>query len=118
MEYGHREKSEEKSGEWRKLHNEELTDLYFSLNIIQVIKSRRMSWAGHVVRMGDRRGAYRVWVEKRERKSHMEDTGEDGKIILKWIFRKWDWGIDGIDLAQDWDRWLGLVNAVMNRRIP
>ena len=76
-ECGHRGKSEEKS-EWRKLHNEELTDLYSSRNIIQVIKSRRMRWACHVVRMGDRRGGYRVLVEKLEGKSHLEDTGEDG----------------------------------------
>jgi len=48
----------------------------------------------------------------------LEDTGEDGRIILRWIFRKWEGSIDGIDLAQDWGRWLGLLNAVMNLGIP
>jgi hypothetical protein len=54
--------------EWRKLHNEELNDLYFSPNIVRVIKSRRMSWAGHVARMGEGRGVYRVLVGKSEGK--------------------------------------------------
>jgi hypothetical protein len=54
------------TGEWRKLHNEELNNLYSSINIVRVIKSRRMRWAGHVVRMGDGRGVYRVLVGKTE----------------------------------------------------
>ena len=58
----------EVTGEWRKLHNEEPNDLYFSQNIIRVIKSRRMRWAGHVARMGDRRGAYKFLVGKLEGK--------------------------------------------------
>jgi hypothetical protein len=56
------------TGEWRKLHNEELNDLYYSPNIFRVIKSKRMRWAGHVARMGKRRGVYRVFVGKREGK--------------------------------------------------
>jgi len=59
-------KRDEVTGEWRKLHNEELKNLYSSHNIVRVIKSRRMRWAGHVARMGERRGVYRVLVEKRE----------------------------------------------------
>jgi hypothetical protein len=59
---------DEVTGEWRKLHNEELNDLYCSPNIVWVIKSRRMRWAGHVARMGDRRGLYGVLVEKPEGK--------------------------------------------------
>jgi hypothetical protein len=55
-------------GEWRKLHNEELTDLYSSSNIIRMIKLRRMRWAGHVAHMVERRGAYRVLVGKPEGK--------------------------------------------------
>ena len=63
-------KRNEVTGEWRKLRNEELNDLYNSPNIIRVIKSRRLRWAGHVARMGERRGLYRVWWENlRERTS-------------------------------------------------
>jgi hypothetical protein len=61
-------KRDEIMGEWRKLHNEELNDLYCSQNIVRVIKSRRMRWAGHVARMGERRGVYRVLVGKPEGK--------------------------------------------------
>ena len=59
---------EEVTGEWMRLHNEELNDLYPSPNIVRVIKSRRMRWAGHVARMGEERGAYRVLVGKPEGK--------------------------------------------------
>ena len=59
---------DEVTGEWRKLHNEELNDLYSSPNIVQVIKSRRMRWAGLVVRVGERRGVYRVLMWKTEGK--------------------------------------------------
>jgi hypothetical protein len=58
----------EVTGEWRKLYNKELNDLYSSLNIIRVTKSRRMRWVGHVGRMAERTGVYRVWVEKHEEK--------------------------------------------------
>jgi hypothetical protein len=58
----------EVTGEWRKLHNEELNDLYSPPSIVRVIKSRRMRWAGHVARMGEKRCAYRVLVGKPERK--------------------------------------------------
>jgi len=61
-------KRDEVTGQWRKLHNEELSDLYSSPNIVRVIKSRRMRWAGNVARMGERRGVYRVLVGKREGK--------------------------------------------------
>jgi len=61
-----RPKKEEVTEEWRNLHNEELNDLYCSPNIVRVIKSRRMRWAEHVVRMGERRGVYRVLVGKPE----------------------------------------------------
>ena len=61
-------KSDEVTGEWRKLHNEELNDLYSSPNIFRVIKSRRMRWAGRVARMGEERGVYRVLVGKPEGK--------------------------------------------------
>jgi len=83
---------DEVTEKWRKLHNEELNDLYCSPNIIRVIKSRRMRWAGHVARMGERRGVHRVLVGKTEGKNHLEDQGIDGMIILRWIFMKWEVG--------------------------
>jgi len=79
-------------GEWRRLHNGELNDLYSSPNIVLVIKSRRMRWAGHVARMGGERGVYRVLVGKPEG-DHWGDLGVDGWIILAWISRRWDVGI-------------------------
>jgi len=75
------------------LHNEELNDLYSSPNIVPVIKSRRMRWAGHVARMGEERGVYGVLVGKSEGKRHWGDLGVDGWIILGWISRRWDVGI-------------------------
>jgi hypothetical protein len=79
-------KSDEVTGEWRRLHDEELYALYSSPNIIRVMRSRRLRWAGHVARMGERRGAYRALVGKLREGDHLEDPGVDGRIILKWIF--------------------------------
>jgi hypothetical protein len=81
-------KRDEVTGEWIRLHNEELNDLYSSPNIIRVIKSRRMRLARYVARMGEGRGAYRILVGRPEGRRHLEDP--DGRIILKWIFKKWD----------------------------
>ena len=83
----------ELAGEWRRLRIEELNDLYSSPNILRVIKSRRMRWAGHVARMGEERGVYRVLVVKPVGKNHWEDLGVDGWMILGWICRRWDVGI-------------------------
>jgi len=92
-------KRDEVTGEWRKLHNEELNDLYSSPGIVQVIKSRTMRWVGHVACMGESRDVYRVLVGKSERKkNHLEDPGVDVRIILRWIIRKWD-GLDRSDLG-------------------
>jgi hypothetical protein len=74
--------TDEVIGEWRKLHNKELNDLYSSPNIIRVIKSRRMRWAQHVARVGEKRGAYRFWWGSLKERDHMEHPGVDGWIIL------------------------------------
>jgi hypothetical protein len=68
--------------------------------------------------MEQKRGAYRILVGRPEGRHHLGDSGVDGSIILKWIFKKWDGGMDWIELAQDRDRWWALVNAVMNLRVP
>jgi len=80
---------DEVTGEWRRLHNEELNDMYSAPNIVRVIKSRRMRWAGHVARMGEERGCIGCWWGKRRE----GDLGVDGWIILGWISRRWDVGI-------------------------
>jgi hypothetical protein len=67
------------TGGWRKLHNEELHDLYSSLSIIRIIKSRRISWAGHVARMGEKRNVYRLLVGKPEGKRPL------GRLRRRWI---------------------------------
>ena len=87
-------KRDKVTGEWRKLHNEELNDLYSSPNIVRVVKSRRMRWAGHVARMGERRGVYRVLGgETLRERDHLEFPGVDGRIILRWILGNWDVGV-------------------------
>jgi hypothetical protein len=89
-------KRDEATGEWRKLHNEELNDLYSSPNIIRVIKSIRMRWAEHVARTGKREvHAGFLWVDLREG-DLLGDPGVDGRIILKCIFKKWDGAWTGL----------------------
>ena len=84
---------DEVTWEWRRLHNEELNDFYFSPNIVRVIKSRRMRWAGHVARMGEERGCTGSWLGNRREGDRWGDLGVDGRIILGWISRRWDVGI-------------------------
>ena len=84
---------DEVTGEWRRLHNEEISDLYSSPNIVRVIKSRRMKWAGHVGVWGRRGGAYRTLVGKLQEIVHWGDLGVDGWIILGWISSRWDVGM-------------------------
>jgi len=109
----------EVTGELRKLHNEELCELYSLPNIVRVVKSRRMRWAGHVAPMGEGRGVHRVLVGKPE-----------GKRPLGRPRRKWEDNIktdlqevggscgDWMKVAQDRDRWRALVSTVRNLRVP
>jgi len=110
---------DEVTGEWRKLHNEELNDLYSSPNIVRVIKLRIMRWAGHVARMGEERGVYRVLEGKPEGKRPL------GRPRRRWVdnirldLQEVGCGyMDWIGLAQDRYRWRTLVSAVMNLRAP
>ena len=106
-------------GEWRKLRNEELNDLYSSPNIVRLIKSRRMCWAGHVARMGERRGVYRVLVGKHEGKRPLGRPRRGWEDNIKMDLQEAGYGgMEWIELAQDRDWWQALVNAIMNLRIP
>ena len=84
---------DEVTGEWRRLPNEELHDLYPSPNIVRVIKSRRVRWAGHVARMGEERGCIGSWWGNWRERDHWGDLDVDGWIILGWISKRWDMGI-------------------------
>ena len=110
---------DEVTGEWRRFHNKELNDLYSSPNIVRVIKSRRIRWAGHVAGMGEERGVYRVLVGKPEGRRPL------GRPRRRWVDNiRTDlhevecWYMDWIGLAQDRDSWRKLVGAVMNFRVP
>jgi len=110
---------DEVTGEWRRLHNEELNDLYSSPNIVQVIKSERMLWAGNVARMGEERGVYRVLLGKLEGRRPL------GRPRHRWVdnirMDLQEVGCDNMDwigLAQDGDRWRMLVSVVMNLLVP
>jgi hypothetical protein len=109
----------EEDGSWRKLHNDELHNLYSSPNIIRVIKSRRMRWVRHVARMGEGRGIYRALVGRPEGKRPLGRRRLRGEDNIKMDFR--EIGIDvanWIQLARDRVQWQACVNMVMNLRIP
>jgi hypothetical protein len=107
------------TGEWRKLHNEELNDLYSLPNIVRVIKSRRMRWAGHVARMGEDRGGHRVLVGKPEGKRPLGRPRHGWEDNIKMDLQEVGGGRgDWMELAQDRDRWRALVGTVRNIRVP
>ena len=111
-------KRDEEIGEWRKLHNEKLNDLYSSPNIVRVIKTRRMRWAGHVACIGGRWGLYKVLVGKTEGKTPLGKRRRKWKDNIKMDIQEVRCGVmDWIELAQDRDRWRALVSAVMNLRV-
>jgi hypothetical protein len=102
------------TGGWRKLHDEELHDLYSLSSTIIIIKSRRMRWAEHVARMGRKRIAYSLLVGKPEVKRPL------GRPRRRWVdLLEIGWGgVHWIGLARDTDKWRALVNAIMNLQVP
>jgi hypothetical protein len=101
--------------ERRRLHNKEF---YPSQNVIRVIKSKRIRWAGHVARMGGRSGACMVLMRRHEGKRQLGKPRRRWEVVLKSILKRWDGNMDWIHLAQKRDRRRALVNAVMNIRVP
>jgi hypothetical protein len=111
-------KRDEVTGEWRRLRNKVRYALYSSPNIIRVIKSRILRWAGHVARMGERGGAYRALVGKPEGRRPLRRPRRRWEDNINMDLREVGWGgMNWINLAKDRDRWRALVNAVMNLRV-
>jgi hypothetical protein len=112
-------KRDEVMDEWRKLCNKELNDQYSSPNLVRVIKSRRMRWAGHVVHMGRGRGVYRVLMGKPEGKRPLGRPRHGWEDNIRLDLQEVGCGcVDWIGLAHDRDRWWVLVSAVRNLRVP
>jgi len=108
-------KRDEVTGEWRKLHNEELNDLYPLPNIVRVVKSRRMRWAGHVARMGEDRVVQRVLLGKPEGKRPLGRPRRRWEDNIKMDLQEVEGGRgEWMELAQDRDRWRALVGTVRN----
>ena len=105
--------------ECRKLHNEELNDLYSSPNIVRVLKSRRMRWAGHVARMEEGRGVHKVLVGKPEVKRPLGRPRRRWEDNIKTDFEEVGRGCGNwMELTEDKDSWWALVSKVMNFRVP
>jgi hypothetical protein len=107
------------TGGWRKLHKEELHNLYSSPSIITIMKSRSMRWAGHVARMGEKRNMYRLLIGKPEGKRPLGRWKRRWMDNIKMDLLKVGLNVaDCIGLAQERYRWRALVNSVMNLRVP
>ena len=112
-------KRDEITGEWRKLHNGEFSDLYSLPNIVRVVKSRRMRWAGNVTRMGEGRGVHRVLVGKPDGKRPLRRPRSRWEDNIKMDLQEVGGGCGNwMELAQDRDRWRALVGTVRNLRVP
>jgi hypothetical protein len=112
-------KRDEVTGGWRKLHNEELHDLYSSPSIVRVIKARGMRWAGHVARMGEVRGSYNILVGRPEGRRPLGRPRHRWEDNIKMDRGEVGFGdVDWIHWAQNRDRWRVLVNTVMILRVP
>ena len=112
-------KRDEVTGEWRILHNEGLRDLYSLPNILRVVKSRRMRWAGHLGFMGEGRGVHMVLVGNPEGKTPLGRPRRRWEDNIKMDFQEVGGGRgDWMELAQDRDRWRALVNTVMDFWVP
>jgi len=108
---------DELTGEWRRSHDQEIYAVYSASNI-RVVKSTIMSWAGHVARMGERRGAYTVLVGKPEGKKPLGKPRRRWEDGIEMDLQEVGWRhVDWVDFAQDRDRWRAVVNAVMNLRV-
>jgi len=105
-------------GNGKKLHNEELSDLYSVPNIVRVVKSRRMRWAGHVARMGQGRGVHRVLLGKPEGRGPLGRPRRRWEDNIKTERQEVEGGFgDWMQLAQNRDSWRALVSTVMNFRV-
>jgi hypothetical protein len=112
-------KKDEVTEDWRRLHNEELNDLYSSPNIIRIIKSRQKRRAGHVARIEEKRVAYRISVGRPEGRRPLGRPRRRWEDNIKMDLEEVGWvGMDWFEMPQDRDRWRDLVNAVMNLRVP
>jgi hypothetical protein len=111
-------KRDDVTGEWRKLHSEELNNLYSSSDIIRQVKSRRMRWAGHVARMEEERKVYKVLVEKSEGRRPLGRPRRRWEDGVRMDLRETGLGgVNWIRLAQNRDRWRAVVSVVMDLRV-
>jgi hypothetical protein len=112
-------KRDEVTGEWRKLNNEELSDLYSLPNIVRVVKSRRLRWVGHVACMGEGRGVHRVLVGKPKGKRPLGRPGLRREDNIKMDIQEVGGGCGHwLELSRDRERWRVLVGTVRNLRVP